>query len=168
MEGLFVESLGSGGSSSLLMVDSGVDHRPDTHQGVPWTPGSAGDQGSLSQLSIRSATTIVGRLVFAAGIVGMTDASATYSLSMPWTAPREFTTAPVPGVRTHRAGPDGMVTRADPATDRPRETVGVVVPDPVSGVDLRTEDEVGQRWGPADLARYAGGLDHRRDVVGMA
>ena len=68
-------------------------------------PGSLGDglvrcrQRSLSwnQLAIRSATTIVGRLVLAEGIVGITEASATNSPSMPWTAPRASTTAPVDG-----------------------------------------------------------------------
>ena len=43
-------------------------------------------------------------------------------------------------VRTHRAGTDGMVTRADPAADRPREPVGVVVPDLIAKallVDVR-------------------------------
>jgi hypothetical protein len=39
--------------------------------------GWPGGQSALSRLAIRSATTIVGRLVFTAGIVGMTDASAT-------------------------------------------------------------------------------------------
>ena len=39
--------------------------------------GWPGGQSALSRLAIRSATTIASRLVFAAGIVGMTDASAT-------------------------------------------------------------------------------------------
>jgi hypothetical protein len=39
--------------------------------------GWPGGQSALSRLAIRSATTIVGRLVFTAGIVSMTDASAT-------------------------------------------------------------------------------------------
>jgi hypothetical protein len=39
--------------------------------------GWPGGQSALSRLAIRSATTIVGRLVFTAGIVSMTEASAT-------------------------------------------------------------------------------------------
>jgi hypothetical protein len=50
-----------------------------------------------SPCAMRSAITIVVRLVFAAGMAGITDASATQSRSIPWTAPRALTTAPSPG-----------------------------------------------------------------------
>ena len=60
-----------------------------------------------------------------------------------------------------------MVAGADPTADRPGEPVGVVVGDPVSGIDLGAEHEAGQRRGPADPARDAGGVHHPGDVVGM-
>lgn len=53
---------------------------------------------------MRSAITILVRLVFAAEMAGITDASATQSRSIPWTAPRAPTTAPSPG-----RGPIGQV-----------------------------------------------------------
>ena len=62
--------------------------------------------------------------------------------------------------------PTGVVVRADPAADRPREPV--VVDDRLARVDLGPGDEVGQRRGPADPAGGPRGLDHPRQVVGMA
>jgi hypothetical protein len=54
-------------------------------------------QVPASQPAIFSAITIVVRLVFAAGMAGITDASATHSPSAPCTAPRVPTTAPWSG-----------------------------------------------------------------------
>jgi hypothetical protein len=47
-----------------------------------------------SRLAIRSATTIVGRFVFAEGMVRITEASATNNRSTPWTAPRALSLNP--------------------------------------------------------------------------
>src|SRR5689334_16320846 len=63
---------------------------------VRYDPDSHSDQRCdrcVSQFAHRSATTIVGRLVFAAGMVGMIEASTTQSPSTPCIFPWGSTTA---------------------------------------------------------------------------
>jgi len=69
----------------LLLSDIDSNHRfPDT---MPRC------QALVSQAAQRSAIKIVGRLVFAAGMVGMMEASTTQSPSTPYTFPCGSTTA---------------------------------------------------------------------------
>ena len=115
-----------------------------------------------------SAITIVIRLVFAAGMAGITDASATHSPSIrgPPRGPRR---------RRRRRGagpiaqvPAWVVVRARTFPERPGQPGGVPVADRGAGCELGAGAESGERQGTAEPACVQGRLDHPGHVLGVA
>ena len=95
-----------------LVLQQGGAHSPSARRAAPRRP-SSGRHPLLSVVAIAA----VVRFVFARGIVGMKDASATYSPSVPKTRPCASTT--VPSGQVPAGGSSCGSCRARTAPDRP-------------------------------------------------
>ena len=111
---------------------------------------------------MRSPTTTAGTFVFARGMTGMIEQSATKALSRPWIRPRASVTASGSSSAPHRAGADRVVVVLDGAVD-PALQRRVILRSPAPG-QLRAE-QIAQRRLRRQLPRDADPVPQHRAIV---
>ena len=124
--------------------------------------------GVDSPCAMRSAVTIVIRLVFAGG--GRHHRCVRHHPQSvdPWTAPRAPATAPSSGRGPIAQVPAWVVVRARTFPERPGQPGGVPVADRGAGCELGAGAESGERQGTAEPACVQGRLAHPGHVLGVA